>query len=282
MRVNKSYHILITPMVKIQKVLFILMTGFACFFYGVQLIQSDVSTETANSLQNSLMSPATTGQSVLAESTSSRMLFDEALYNFGRIKQGEKVSKYFSFKNDGNGDLLIRDLKSSCGCTAAVASSGPYRPGESGKVEVNYDSRGKFGHVVKEVKVVSNASNSPQTIAVEGMVFADMHPSKTGTEALFSGSCAECHAVPAKGKKGAELYDAVCYMCHDFPQDHGKKWVAPDRVSLSRLSKSQLKRLIAKGIPQTSMPGFSDHSGGPLSKEQIESLVEYLHSIQKE
>lgn len=210
-----------------------------------------------------------------------QIVFDETLYDFGRIKQGERVTKNFGFVNNGKAELVIAQLKTTCGCTAAVASTGPYPPGERGVIQVNYDSRGKFGHVLKDIKVFSTGRDSPQTITIEGTVFADQHPTMTAADVLFSGSCADCHASPAKGKLGAALYDAVCYLCHDFPQTTGKKWIAPDRNALSKLSKSKLKRLITEGIHNSSMPGFGDHAGGPLSKEQVESLAEYLISVRQ-
>lgn len=211
-----------------------------------------------------------------------RLLFDRMTQDFGMAKQGEKVVRRFGFANVGGSDLVIGSLKSTCGCTAAVASTGPYRPGERGEVEVSYDSRGKVGFAHKEVEVFSNASNLSQTLTIQGTVLEEgSHPMIAASDVLFSGSCAQCHALPAQGKKGKELYDAVCFLCHDFPQEGGKKQIAAGRNDLAKMGNKQLKRLISKGIARSSMPGFDVHSKGPLTEDQIDSLVEYLASIRE-
>lgn len=211
-----------------------------------------------------------------------KMEFKQSRQNFGMIRQGQQTALKFEFVNSGNLDLVIQRLTSSCGCTAAVASSGPYRPGESGVIDVTYDSRGKIGHTIKEVQVFSNDPQSPKTIALEGEVHLEAgHPPMNPGDVLFAGSCADCHAVPAKGKTGKDLYNAVCFMCHDFPQQSGKKAIAADQSALSQLPEKELKKLISKGMLGTSMPGFLEAHGGPLTKQQIKSLVEYLMNLKQ-
>lgn len=194
---------------------------------------------------------------------------------------GEQVTKKFEFRNNGNEDLVIQQLRTTCGCTAAVASTGPYAPGASGSIEASYDSRGKIGFATKEIQVVTNDPRGPQILRLEGTVLAEEHPAKSPADILFTGNCASCHSLPAQGKKGKALYDAVCYLCHDFPTEHGKPRIAPSKEAMSTISKKRLKRLISEGIPNTSMPGFAHSVKGPLTKEQIDSLVEYILSLQK-
>ena len=207
-----------------------------------------------------------------------RIYFEQPRFDFGRINQGEMARKKFEFKNIGNADLLIRETKSSCGCTAALASTDPVHPNETGTIDVTYDSRGKFGYFYKDVKIFSNDPTSPATLVIEGVVAAPTHPTIAAGEVLFAGSCADCHSRPAKGKTGKELYESVCAICHDLPID-SHKFVAGSRHALSQMSKRELKKAISKGVPKTSMPAFLDTSRGPLSKDQVESLVDYLNSI---
>lgn len=206
--------------------------------------------------------------------------FETQRYNFGKTNQGTKVQYPFLFTNVGAGDLVLYQLKTTCGCTAAIASTGPYHSGEKGAITVTYDSRGKVGFTTKEITVHSNDPKSPHSLTLEGVVNIDAtHPEIKPGEVLFSGSCAECHSVPAKGKVGKELYDSVCHMCHDFPQESGKKWVAPNKLSLSKLSRRKLKKNISKGIPYTSMSAFSNEESGPLTDKQIDSLIDYLYTL---
>ena len=208
---------------------------------------------------------------------SSKIKFDEPVHNFGAAQQGTPVRNRFTFKNIGTGDLVIFSAKGSCGCTAAAVSTGPFKPGEEGTLNVEFDSRGKFGRVYKDVRVDSNDPSSPATIALEGMIMEPAHPAMAPGEVLFNGSCAECHALPAEGKSGKELYEAVCSMCHD-PSDAHKK-TAADRMGLALVPSSALKGFISDGLPGTSMPGFAAKHGGPLTKKQIKSLIHYLESL---
>jgi len=43
--------------------------------------------------------------------------FTEEEYNFGTLIQGEKVSHSFVFTNTGGSNLVIKEVKASCGCT---------------------------------------------------------------------------------------------------------------------------------------------------------------------
>ena len=82
--------------------------------------------------------------------------FKETEYNFGTLIQGEKVSYSFMFENTGDGNLIISDVSTSCGCTAPEYSKEPIAPGEKGYVEVVFDSKGRSGHQTQNIKVHTN------------------------------------------------------------------------------------------------------------------------------
>ena len=59
------------------------------------------------------------------------LILQQTSFDFGDIKQGEKVSHTFVLSN-GGGDLLkISDVSASCGCTAAAPEKNELAPGES-------------------------------------------------------------------------------------------------------------------------------------------------------
>ena len=43
--------------------------------------------------------------------------YENDVYDFGSITQGEKVNHTFNFTNTGESDLVIVSAKGSCGCT---------------------------------------------------------------------------------------------------------------------------------------------------------------------
>ena len=207
------------------------------------------------------------------------IFFKHTSYNFDVAFQGDSVKHSFTFKNIGDETLIIKDVKSSCGCTTAVLSSNEYLPNTGKSIDVTYDTRGKFGHTKKKVTVVSNDPNSPHTLLLQGEVITDMdHPPIPVAKVLFEGSCARCHSDPAKDKYHKELYNKACALCHDFPELDGH-WIAPNRYEMSYRSSKHLLNIIKNGIDNSSMPSFLKENGGPLDEKQIESLVEYIKSI---
>ncbi|MFH1723276.1 MAG: DUF1573 domain-containing protein [Elusimicrobiota bacterium] len=85
-----------------------------------------------------------------------RIVFPSPEHDFGEIPQGETVTHDFVFKNEGPGTLEIGEVRSSCGCTAALVSKKEIGPGEEGRIKVTFRSRGFRGNVTKTVSVPSN------------------------------------------------------------------------------------------------------------------------------
>lgn len=85
--------------------------------------------------------------------------FDESAYDFGVIGLDAKPNHVFKFINDGQKELVIADVKSSCGCTAALLSQRNIPPGGDGEIKVTFDPRGYRGKIKKTVSVYSNDPN---------------------------------------------------------------------------------------------------------------------------
>ncbi len=91
-----------------------------------------------------------------------RLKFKEDSWNFGKVDQGKVVTHVFSFTNQGDAPLVIKGVRSTCGCTAAIASQDKIAPGESGKIEVKLNTRGFEGRLNKYVFIDSNDPEQPQ------------------------------------------------------------------------------------------------------------------------
>lgn len=100
------------------------------------------------------------------------MKFEEEAYEFGTISQGEKVYHSFKFTNTGEADLVISSAKGSCGCTVPTYPKEPIAPGETGVIEVVFDSNGKKGSQHKKVFITANTDPSSNVIAIKGEVLA--------------------------------------------------------------------------------------------------------------
>jgi hypothetical protein len=84
------------------------------------------------------------------------IFFPETEHNFGKIKQGAIVSYTFKFSNKGSTVLTIKDITTSCGCTAAVVKDKDIAPGKDGEIEVQFDSTGKIGKLSRRITIMSN------------------------------------------------------------------------------------------------------------------------------
>lgn len=86
------------------------------------------------------------------------LYFPENQYNFGKVKEGTTVSHVFELVNKGSDVLEIKDVRTSCGCTAALVSSSTLKPGEKGTLKVDLDTKGRQGKMSRTISIVSNDS----------------------------------------------------------------------------------------------------------------------------
>jgi hypothetical protein len=95
------------------------------------------------------------------------MKFEEEVFDFGKITQGEKVSHAFTFKNTGNKNLIISGASGSCGCTVPEWPKEPIKPGGSGTINVVFSSEGKSGMQEKTVTIVTNCEPATRVIRIK-------------------------------------------------------------------------------------------------------------------
>ena len=102
-----------------------------------------------------------------------KISFEDKNFDFGDLKQGEKVEYEYVFKNTGKSDLIIRKVKASCGCTAVNMAKSVIAPGETGKIKTTFNSAGKRGKQNKTITVVTNDPVNPREILwVRGNILA--------------------------------------------------------------------------------------------------------------
>ena len=90
----------------------------------------------------------------------------------------EDGKRIFEFKNTGNEPLIIKDAKSSCGCTIPSFPKNPIPPGGSDKIEVQYNMNP--GPISKTITVTTNAVNKENgmiALRIKGMVIVKEEPS---------------------------------------------------------------------------------------------------------
>ena len=89
--------------------------------------------------------------------------FNEYEHDFGVMDEGDVVTYYFEFTNTGAEPLILDKCKGSCGCTVPQCPKNPIAPGESGSIEVKFNSKGKKNKQTKKITVTAN-TDPTQTI----------------------------------------------------------------------------------------------------------------------
>ncbi len=95
--------------------------------------------------------------------------FKTEVVDYGEIAKGSDGVRQFEFTNTGDAPLIISRVYSSCGCTIPKKPEGPVAPGESGIIEVKYDTK-RVGPIRKTITVYSNAEESTKAIKIKGTV----------------------------------------------------------------------------------------------------------------
>jgi hypothetical protein len=108
------------------------------------------------------------------------MVFEEKVHDFGNIKEGAVVTKIFKFKNTGEAPLIISNATSSCGCTVPSYTKEPVAPGESGEMEVKYNSTGKKNQDNKVVRITANTWPTTNNITIKAFVEAKEQTNTAG------------------------------------------------------------------------------------------------------
>lgn len=85
-------------------------------------------------------------------------------HDFGTIDEGTKAEHTYTFTNEGTADLVISDVKASCGCTVPSYTKEPVKPGGNGEIKVTFDSSGKSGNQQKQVTVTLNTEKGTEVL----------------------------------------------------------------------------------------------------------------------
>lgn len=104
--------------------------------------------------------------------------FDEMSYDWGKLKEGEKMTHLFKFKNTGTNDLIISDARGSCGCTVPEWPKEPIKPGKGGEIKVVFDSAHKSGPQSKTVTINANTEPASIVLMIKGTVEGKEEPIK--------------------------------------------------------------------------------------------------------
>jgi len=110
-----------------------------------------------------------------AQEKVAKIEFKTRTIDYGTIEKGANGVRVFEFTNTGDAPLIISNVKSTCGCTIPKKPKGPIMPGESGEIEVKYDTK-RVNPIRKTITVFSNADTPTIALKIKGLV---INPKKT-------------------------------------------------------------------------------------------------------
>lgn len=114
---------------------------------------------------------ATITLSAQRQQTTSALLFEESVWDFGRFDEaGGSVSHTFKFKNTSTTPVVIERVVTSCGCTTPEYSRQPVRPGQESQITITYDPDGRPGRFSRDVNIITGGGKSRNTITIKGVV----------------------------------------------------------------------------------------------------------------
>jgi hypothetical protein len=238
--------------------------------------------------------PATTTRSLTGERTPpDALVFDANMKELTADENATNILVTFNFTNVHTSDVTIKLVRPSCGCTTVKLPPLPWviKPGQSEKISASLDLKGKRGILTKSLTVDSSSgyksllfkvtipvkltTETADGLQIDSDRLNNMKMATVDRQVVFKNKdCAKCHVEPGHGKKGEDLYRASCAICHDTPH---RATMVPDLTALKfPTSGPYWKYWIMNGRPGSLMPAFAESHGGPLDKDQIDSLVDYL------
>jgi len=210
-------------------------------------------------------------------------------FDFGKVVSDRGVEHVFTVRNAGKKPLVITRVMTSCGCTAAMMESSVIDPGKTGRLRISFNPKGQKGKVSRTVTVYSNdPANETLRLKLAVQVVEpgeESKPDKAPARAhekkgklVFSTECLSCHGPRKPRDTGRTLYAETCSACHGASGEGGV--IGSEKIGPALLLKimtvktsAGIGQVISAGTGNPAMPGFGKEYGGPLTKDQIDSLV---------
>ncbi len=90
--------------------------------------------------------------------------FDNTIFEYGVVKSGDIVEHDFIFRNEGKDPLKILKIKPSCGCTTAEPILTTLKRGESSRINVKFNTRGRSGTQHHNITLFTNDLEKPVVV----------------------------------------------------------------------------------------------------------------------
>ena len=233
---------------------------------------------------------------LLAAREGPSLKFAEEKWDFGEVKEGQVKTHVFVFTNQGDAPLLIKRVRTSCGCAAALISDKNVAPGKKGELKITLNSRGYEGKINKFVYVETNDRSQPvKQLQISAMIEVPPRPRiDLDRYSVDSGLILEGEPIQAKAviKNAGERELRVSFSHRDASYSHkGKKVTSELRIASGnqaeveinippREKKGLIREYILLKSNDTRRPNLSLYiSGYIVTKVQLKELFAKYEKI---
>ena len=106
---------------------------------------------------------------VVKTAVASPVSWKSDMIDVGEIPQNKPKTILFEFVNTGKTDVVITNVKPTCGCTTSDYTKTPIKPGQTAKVNAVYNAAAK-GAFTKTITVTTSADSAPKSLTFKGTV----------------------------------------------------------------------------------------------------------------
>ncbi len=100
-----------------------------------------------------------------------KMTFENPIFDFGIVNEGDIVKHTFHYKNTGRKPLMLKVAHSTCGCTVPhYNAETPLPPGERDSIVVTFNTTNKPNRQSKPITVVANSYPNKVKLYLRGYV----------------------------------------------------------------------------------------------------------------
>lgn len=102
--------------------------------------------------------------------------FNKDVHKFPDTKEGVVLEHDFVLTNTGSIPLIISDYKVACPCTKVVMPKKPIAPGETYRLKVTFDTKGKYYYQDRSIYLTTNTKKGTARIRIKVNVIPENEP----------------------------------------------------------------------------------------------------------
>lgn len=96
-----------------------------------------------------------------------KLYLKESIINIGNIPIGKTHTIQIEITNSGKTDLIIKNIRATCGCTVPKWNKQAIKPNEKSTITIAF-TPSKIGYFAKDITVFSNTPSKKTTITIYG------------------------------------------------------------------------------------------------------------------